>query len=174
MSSLLEYDDYGAGGFTDAVGNESFSYWNDWVNSVFDGSEDSDISDGYEDNNTFFKMSLSSARKKDPDDIFDKYDKDFVGMTWRPTKFFQRLYFKNILNRTAKFIDVLNSMNTKDVRRKAYIRNLLQKANISVKKAQKKYDRDQMQCLFHIVDALQAGKKIVECLKKLDSEGRLE
>ena len=169
-----DYDSKGIGFLPSAYDHKYFSNWDDWVNSIFDESESPDQGDGYADNNGFYRMSLSHAKKKDPDDFFEDYKKDFIGHTWKPNKFFQRLYLKNIMAKTAKLIDSLLKVDISKLRNKAYLKEKIQKANREIRIAQKKYDRDPIECLIHTVEALQHGKKVLEFFKKLDVEGRLD
>lgn len=176
MSSTQYYDSIESGQNQEPSlkDNHSFFRLEEMVDSANDGSDEYDASDEYDDNNGYFKNSVSSVKKKEPDDFLNPFKKEFKGKTWKPIQFFQRMYLKNILAKTRKFIFDLGKLDLSELSSKTTLKEKISKATRIIKSAEKKYEVDQIECLTLITQAIVIGRKILEEFKRLDVLGKLD
>lgn len=152
---------------------DSFLTWLDAPVSIWDETEDFDEGDGYDDNNGFYRKAISKVASN-PKKFFDRHKKQFRGQEWYPKNFFQKMYLKNILSTTKKFVKDLEKLNLEEVSRKQTIKNHIIKLKRSLEKAEIMYNKDQVECVILISEVLVIGRKILKIFKKLDDQKRLE
>lgn len=162
---------------TDVKGNSSLLAWLDYPEFGWDYTEDFDESDGYDDNNTFFKKSISKIVKRDTrdaEDFLEDHLKDFAGKSWKPKNFFRRMYFRHILTRIKRFVEDLRGLDLSETARKKSLREKIIKANRIVQKAERQYEKDQISCLQSLAEAIVLGKEILDEFRYLETQGRLD
>ena len=168
-------DEHGIGAFSDAKDHKFFSYWDDWVNSLDDQTESYDESDGYMDNNGYFKNSISyKVANKSALEYLETVKDDFIGRNWKPRKFFQRLYLRHIQTKISKFIYGLKDVDLNTVKRKQDINEKIKKAVLMVRRAEKKYETDQAECINLLVQAFCIGRTVLEEFKSQKINGWLK
>ena len=140
--------------------------------AVQDTDEDKEpVSDGYDDYNGFYKVTLSSTN---PKKYINKYPKDeFNGSKWKPKKFIQMMYLRNIYNLAKRFIDDLDDIDLKDVPAKKTIQTQLKDAKLLLRKAMRSYEIDQINTLMYLLESIEKGRKIVERLRLYDIQKKL-
>lgn len=141
----------------------------EWVTRLYDQSDNMGDSNDYDDYNGYYRMSLAATK---PVEYLSQFSKtDFQGSKWLPKNFFKRMYLRNLFNTTKHFITGLKDVDMKGLSGEKSMKNNLIKATSALKKADKYYESNQALSIFCLVEAIQAGKSVLERLKLLQSRG---
>lgn len=140
-----------------------------YIDTDFDDDGDVDALYGseYDFNEDYYNSQIfKTAAPSNPRKYIDSYSKDeFLGSKWKPKKFIQLLYLRNMYNTAKSFIKELQEININKVPAKKTLNVYIKNARISLKKADRLYEIDQISCLSEILSAIEEGRKFVEKLK---------
>lgn len=150
--------------YVDELYQKDYPYW---IDTDFDDDYDSLYSSEYDFSEEAYNYAtFKSAAPKDPRKYIDSYPKDdFVGKNWKPKKFIQILYLRNMYNTAKKFLKELQDIDIKDIPAKKTISTHLKNSKLFLKKANRFYEIDQISSLTYILKSIEEGRKVVERLK---------